>query len=380
MDRNNLIGISTDQCFQKLIVFGANGVFGRRTLRRLSILPELEIGAVCRSKEQANALAKEIGYNVIPLWGDVYNIHDVRSLSQGTQAIFHCAGPFSSQPFHPLSVALENGLDYADLGDDPTYLKKASQILASAAPEGRMTICGASSLPSMTSLLAALASSAYGSIEQINVHVFIGNRNPKGWGAIQYLIHALRFPFHAMKAGEQVPEWSWSGFHEFRNTFSSSIFPFSRIESPEDHFLPKWFGVRDMEFWVSLQFSWIHHVIKSISKIQKFTPASFDSAWVNLLFNAHPVFLKSFGSQLGWLHMTTTHQTLNGLQIVHQQFSADEDGQRVPSFPLTIIGKILAGRLRRPTQSVTRFIDLLTPEEFLNELRVEGVNYHISPE
>lgn len=73
--------------------------------------------------------------------------------------------------------------------------------------------------------------------------------------------------------------------------------------------------------------------------------------------------------------MTTTHQTSNG-----QQFSADEDGQRVPSFPLTVIGKILAGTLPpSPAQRITRFIDLLTPREFINELRTEGIDYQISP-
>ena len=198
-------------------------------------------------------------------------------------------------------------------------------------------------------------------------------------GAIQYLIHALRHPFLAMRGGKQEPERSWSGFHYFQNNFVSSTFPFSRIESPDDHFLPKWCKAKDVCFWVSLQVSWNHYFIKFISAIQKISPAQLDSSWVNLLFYSHPMFLKPFGSQLGWLHMTTTHQTSNGQQIVCQQFSADEDGQRVPSFPLTVIGKILAGTLPPPAQRITRFIDLLTPREFINELRTEGIDYQISP-
>ncbi len=363
----------------RLLVFGANGVFGRRTLRRLSLLPELEINAVCRSKDQALALAKSIGPTIVPLWGNVHNCGDVRTLSRGMHAIFHCAGPFSTQPLHPLTVALEEGLDYADLGDDPSYLKITSEILATASHDGRLAICGASSLPSMTSLLAALAKSKYGPIEEIDIHVFIGNRNPKGWGAIQYLIHALRHPFLAMREGTQVTERSWSGFHYFRNDFDSSIFPFSRIESPDDHFLPRWFEPKAVAFWVSLQFSWIHHFIKCIRTIQRVSPAALDSGWVNLMFYSHPLFLKSFGSSLGWLNMTTTHQTSNDLQIVRQQFSSQTDGQLVPSFPLTVIGKILSGILPRPAKRIIRFIDLLTPQEFIDELHTEGVDYHISP-
>lgn len=141
----------------RILVFGANGVFGRRTLRRLSLIKNLELRAVCRSQGQADLLAATFGPRIIPLQGNVDNLSEVRTLSQGVDAIFHCAGPFSKQPLHPLTVALENGTDYADLGDDPTYLKTTARLIASATRNDRLTICGASSLPSMTSLLAHLA-------------------------------------------------------------------------------------------------------------------------------------------------------------------------------------------------------------------------------
>ena len=102
----------------RVVVFGANGVFGRRTLRRLSSISTLELGAVCRTKEQALLLTKTLGPRVTPLWGNVHRLEDVQALSRGAQAIFHCAGPFSMQPLYPLTVALEDDLDYADLGDD----------------------------------------------------------------------------------------------------------------------------------------------------------------------------------------------------------------------------------------------------------------------
>ncbi|OQW60029.1 MAG: hypothetical protein BVN28_09655 [Nitrospira sp. ST-bin4] len=223
---------------KRILIFGANGVFGRRTLRRLSTVHNLELRAVCRSQKQADLLAQTFGSRVVPLRGNVDNLDEVRMLSNGVDAIFHCAGPFSRQPLHPLTVALENNIDYADLGDDPTYLKTAARTITSAPRKGRLTICGASSLPSMTSLLTHLAQVRFGKIDQIDVHVFIGNRNPKGWGAIQYLIHALRHPFLATTANAQTPTESWSTHHYFRNILNSTWYPFSRIEAPEDHYFP----------------------------------------------------------------------------------------------------------------------------------------------
>lgn len=305
------------------------------------------------------------------------NIDDVLALSKGVNAIFHCAGPFSKQPLHPLTVAMNNNLDYADLGDDPTHLKAVNERIKESSRKDRLTIFGASSLPSMTSLMALLAQTRFGSIEMIDVHVFIGNRNPKGRGAIQYLIHALRYPFVSQQNGALVPLRSWQTHYQFVNPFDHSVFPFSRIESPDDHFLPQWFTARTVNFWVSLQFAWIHSVIGLIGKAQRLAPVWLDSAWLNLLFYGHPIFLKHFGSPRGWLHLTTTHSINGQTRTVHQKFSADDEGQRVPSFPLTIIGKIIAGELPRPAGATSRFIDLLPPEMFLSELRSERIQHQI---
>jgi hypothetical protein len=362
----------------RILIFGANGVFGRRTLRRLSLVQNLELRAVCRSRAQASLLADTFGSRVVPFQGNVNSLDDVRTLSQGVDAIFHCAGPFSTQPLHPLTVELDNDIDYADLGDNPTYLKIATRMIASTNRKGRLTICGASSLPSMTSLLTHLGEVRFGSVEQIDIHVFIGNRNPKGWGAIQYLIHALRHPFLATVGSKQVLTESWSVYHHFRNALNSTTYPFSRIESPEDHFFPQWFGAHQVAFWVSLQYAWIHHVIRLIKAAQRVSSSWFDPTWVNLLFYGHPIFLKRFGSTQGWLHVTTPHRTAQGVQTIGQQLSATDEGQRVPSFPLTIIGRILAGELPRPTSGVTRFIDVLSPQEFLEELALEGISYQTS--
>jgi hypothetical protein len=311
------------------------------------------------------------------MWGNVQQLREVRELSCGAGAIIHCAGPFSRQPLNPLTVALEDDLDYADLGDDPTYLKTAAELLDTPSRNEKLSICGASSLPSMTSLMRLLAESRFGKIEDIDVHVFIGNRNPKGRGAIEYLIHALRYPFLSMQEGQWTPERTWDKFHRFRNPFPERVFPFSRIESPDDYFLPKWFNAKSVRFWVSLQFAWIHRVIGLIGKAQRLTPAWIDTMWVNLMFFGHPIFLRHFGSMQGWLHLTTIHNSEKGKVKISQQLSAADEGQRVPSFPLTIIGKIIAGELPRPSKRSLRFIDLLTPEQFLSELQTEGILYQI---
>jgi len=361
----------------RLVIFGANGVFGRRIIKGLATLDGLQIGAVCRTKQQAIALTQEFRPSVSPLWGDVHCWSEVRSLMDGAHAVFHCAGPFSAHPLHPLRLALEHGLHYADLGDDPRYLETAAQLMASHPLIDRIVICGASSLPSMTSLLTRIAESRYGPVERISIRMFIGNQNPKGKGIIEYLIHALRHPFQAMRNGASTPARTWSKSSTYASPFDRRQHPFSLIESPDDHFLPRWFKATDVSFQVSLEFSWIHHVICLIGLLQRITPQWIDPLWTTLLFRGHPLLLSHFGSTLGWLEVTTTHRDGSDLVTHCQQFSAGDDGQKIPSFPLITIGRALAGQLPCQTRTVTRFMDLLSIEQFLTEIRAAGIEYHV---
>jgi hypothetical protein len=360
-----------------VVVLGAKGVFGRRTLHSLVRRSGLRIGAACRTREQAVALARSFGGTVQPLWGDVTRLDDLRACLDGAQAVFHCAGPFDTQPLLPLSVALERGLDYADLGDDPAYLQSAERLIDAASPKERIVIPGASSLPSMTAMLVQTAQAQWGPVDRISLRVFIGNRNPKGRGAISYLIKALRTPFQAKRAGRWVQEHTWLDQSRAAGHFETRVLPFGLVESPDDHFLPRWFGASDVSFRVSLEFAWIHRVIAGIGALQRLLPSCCDRLWINALFYGHPV-IKAWGSRSGWLEVTTTHTSNGAARTAVQRLGAFDEGQRVPSFPMGMIGRVLGGELARPAHTVTRFDRLLSREQFLTALSDEGIDYRVA--
>ncbi|MFZ5875687.1 MAG: NAD(P)H-binding protein [Nitrospirota bacterium] len=357
-----------------VVVLGANGVFGRRTVQSLLRRRGLQVGAACRTKEQAVALARAFGGVIRPLWGDVRRIGDLRACLDGAQAVFHCAGPFDAQPLLPLSYALERGLDYADLGDDPAYLKSTERLIDAAAPRNRIVVPGASSLPSMTAMLVQTAHIQWGAVDRIGIRVFIGNRNPKGRGAITYLIKALRTPFQTMRDGRWVQERTWREQSRSASHFDPRVLPFGLVESPDDHFLPRWFGAAEVSFRVSLEFSWIHRVIAAIGALERVLPRSCDPLWINALFYGHPA-IQAWGSHSGWLEVTTTHGPNPGARTVVQRLGAFDEGQRVPSFPMSMIGRILGGEVERPSQTVTRFDQLLSKDQFLAALSAEGIDY-----
>ena len=358
----------------RFVLFGASGVFGRRVLNRLAALPNVEVRVVCRKKEQAIDLARPFGPAVIPLWGDVHRKEEVRSLGKGADALFHCAGPFRLLPLFPLEIALEESLHYADLGDDVTYLRKADQLIAASLPKERIVIPGASSLPSMTSLLTRIAEQRWGRIQEINVHVFMGNRNPKGKGAIDYLIRALRKPFQAMRGGEWTAQRTWAKHVQYESPFVSGRHLFSLIESPDDLYLPAWFRPADTSFYVSLEFSSIHRLIGAIGLAQRFLPPSMDDFWLKFLFYGHP-WVRWLGTRRGWLEVETVHPSGELTTHFTQQLEGLVEGQRVPTFPMSLIARLLVSTGKERVRSATRFFDLLPTDRFLEEIESEGIAY-----
>ena len=276
---------------------------------------------------------------------------------------------------NPLEIAIERGLDYADLGDDLTYLRSAAERLSQVDISNRIVVLGASSLPSMTSFLVRMAESRLGLVDSIEAILFIGNQNPKGRGPIAYLMHSLRTPYQALRGGKRVFQQAWQEISYEKSPFEAKPAPFSSIESPDAFFLPQWFNVKDVSFRVSLEFAWVHRVISGIKIVQPMLPSSFDRFWVNSLYFGHPM-TRRLGTKKGWLQVTARRTGYRKSFI--QRYVAWDEGQKIPSFPLNLIGRILAGEVKTAKRSGTRLTEIISTDQFLVELEKEGILYESS--
>lgn len=63
----------------RLLILGANGVFGQRVVRRLTQCANLEIAVGCRTRVKAKTLARTMGNNVNPVWGDLRDRNELNA-------------------------------------------------------------------------------------------------------------------------------------------------------------------------------------------------------------------------------------------------------------------------------------------------------------
>ena len=108
--------------------------------------------------------------------------------------------------------------------------------------------------------------------------------------------------------------------------------------------------------------------------MQRFLPASIDPLWMRFLFHGHPC-IRWLGTRRGWLEIETTHPSGELTTLFTQQLEGLDEGQRVPTFPMSLIARLLVSADREKPKGINRFCDLLPVDRFLSEIESEGIVY-----
>lgn len=115
-------------------------------------------------------------------------------------------------------------------------------------------------------------------------------------------------------------------------------------------------------------------VHRRIGLLQRLLPESADRLWQKLLFHGHPM-IRRLGARRGWLEVETVHPSGELTTHFTQQLEGLDEGQQVPTFPMSLMARMLVLQHPKPPRSATRFFDLLPADRFLEEIESEGIAY-----
>jgi uncharacterized protein YbjT (DUF2867 family) len=175
----------------RIVVFGGYGTFGAIVSRALAELGHA-VTVAGRDRGRAEALARALGEGHSALAADVSDRDACRRALDGHLVAVCCAGPFSGLGDALLAACVESAVHYVDIADDRAYVARGRGWDARFIAQGRAAVFGCSSLPGLSSALALRARAAYDDPPRAaRATLFIGNRNPKGAGAVQSMAQAL---------------------------------------------------------------------------------------------------------------------------------------------------------------------------------------------
>ena len=235
----------------KVVVLGGYGVFGSR-LAELLVRDGHDVVVAGRSLSKAQALSGRLGCTALAV--DVLREPD--ALFAGSpDVVVDAAGPFQTYGHDPYVIprlCIEHGADYLDLSDDAAFTAGLEVLDDLARRARRRLLSGASSVPGLSSSIAADLCMGLDEILLIDTAILPGNRAPRGASVISSIVGQLGTSKRVWRGGTWRDQQCWSDPRRIR--LSADLERAGHfIEVPDILLFPAFFGARSVMFRAGME-------------------------------------------------------------------------------------------------------------------------------
>ncbi|MEO1493483.1 MAG: DUF4166 domain-containing protein [Pseudomonadota bacterium] len=236
---------------RRVAVIGGYGVFG-------SLLCELltqdghHVWVAGRTAAKAQEVAARIGAEALA----VDRTGDLSALwALGPDVVIDAAGPFHAydgDPYALVRACLEAGVHYLDLSDDAAFTAGITALEREAQAAGRVALSGVSSVPGISSVVAAHLSGGLTDLRLIESAILPGNRAPRGLSVIASILNQMGRPMQIWRGGawREVPAWSGRRLYDLDSATRRAA---RLITVPDLALFPKAFGARSVLFRAGME-------------------------------------------------------------------------------------------------------------------------------
>jgi saccharopine dehydrogenase-like NADP-dependent oxidoreductase len=328
----------------RVVVIGANGVFGSRVARRLARDARFELilaGRRIDALEAQRASFDDPSVRVAALdTGDAGFAGALAALQP--QLVIHAAGPFQGQDYRVAEACLDAGSDYIDLADGRGFVTGIGRLHERALAAGRLLVAGASSVPALSSAAVDALLPRFAQLDAIEHTINPGNRTPRGDATVASILGYCGRPIRVWRDGR------WQVAHGWMDSRLQS-FPFGRrrvgvCEIPDlDLFPARYPQVRTVMFRAGLELpllqggTWCAAALVRLGLIRNL------AAYAPALRRFSELFIR-FGSDVGGMTVELSGTGKDGQPLrLRWWLSADAgDGPQVPVTPAVVLARCMA--------------------------------------
>jgi len=250
----------------RTLVIGGSGNFGARIARALRGDPDIELVIAARHAPRDPEIAG-IRHERLDI-----QVEDLgkRLHALSPQLVVHCVGPFQGQDYSVATAALGAGAHYLDLADGRGFVAEFSPALqAQAIAAQRIAICGASTLPALSSAVVEELRSGLQSLESIEIAIAPGQRAPRGGQAtLSGVLSYLGRPFPVWRRGRWEQAWGWMDLRKLRLDIGERLA--ACCDVPDLALFPAYFRVTEtVQFHAALEFGVQHVALWSLAALRR---------------------------------------------------------------------------------------------------------------
>jgi saccharopine dehydrogenase-like NADP-dependent oxidoreductase len=190
----------------RVVVLGGTGNFGARIVRALQDDPGIELVAAGR-RVRAVSGAEQVRVASVDLGAEDF---EVQLKSLAPEVVVHTVGPFQQQGYRVAASTLACGANYLDLADGRGFVTGfVPAVHEDAVQAGRVAICGASTLPALSSAVVDALVNDGLEPDTLEVAIAPGQRAPRGAATLQAVFSYLGRPVRILEQGRWISRTGW---------------------------------------------------------------------------------------------------------------------------------------------------------------------------
>jgi hypothetical protein len=358
-----------------VVVLGGYGVFGSR-LAALLVRDGHEVFITGRDQAKLATLARQLRCRHLVL---DHRRDPLSMFALSPNVVIDAAGPFQSygsDPYRIPRLCLEHGADYLDLSDNAEFTQAITQLDEQARARHLRILSGASSVPGISSVIAADLCAGLDEVLLIDSAIMPGNRAPRGASVISSIVCQLGTTFRAYRGGVWRSQRCWSDPQ--RITLEPKLSRTVRlIEVPDIRLFPAFFKARSVIFRAGLELSILNAALSVIAAVRKrwsFNVSPPLAEWLRRIANL----LLPFGSDRGGMRVLVVGRSQH--MVIQRQWHLIAEAGDGPYMPAVVaraitraLGSVPAGA--RPCLAEVSRAEL---EAAISDLKVT-VETHESP-
>lgn len=331
----------------KILVVGASGYFGKLLVGELLEQTDASLILGGRRKEPLDELISSLGFGAgVRLQSRQIDLTDPSSCQSAatTADIVICAaGPYQGMPLHLARACAMVGTHYIDIADDRKFVISARELANEVVPRG--IICsGWSSMPSLSAVLARIASQSLTTVKEIHIQIAPGNKAPRSNATVESLLDSLSKRIKIWKNGSWHDATGWSEPRRFSFPPPVGVHQGYMVDVPDHELFPSLFGADTVQFRVGAELAPFNIGVSILAALAQ--------AGVVKTWRPFTGFFQTCMSLTGWLG---NDWGALGVEVIGVDASgsattrracivADHAGQRIPVMPATIMCKKLIGQ------------------------------------
>lgn len=325
----------------RVVVLGGYGVFGSRLAELLVrdghdvVITGRDVGNLTRQAERLDC-----GHMVLDHRRDPSALFDA-----SPDVVVDAAGPFQSYEGDPYIIprlCLEHGADYLDLSDDAGFTQGIIRLDERARRGNRRLLSGTSSVPGISSVVAADLCAGLDEVFLIDTAILPGNRAPRGTSVVSSIVGQLGATSCVFRGGVWRTQLCWTDPRTIQ--LAPGLARTARyIEVPDIRLFPEFFRARSVIFRAGLELNVLNTAMGLIAAVRRRWMFAVTPGLAGLLRQIANLFLP-FGTDRGGMRVLVVGRI--GKAAIRREWRLVAEGGDGPYIP-AVMARALIRKLDR---------------------------------